>query len=207
MFTGIIEAVGTVEGIEIGRGGGALAISAPFARALVRGESVAVSGVCLTVVKRSAKTFRVEVSPETLRRTTLGRLVRGQTVNLERAARLGDRLGGHLVSGHVDGVGKLAGSRGEGNALVLDVDVPLSLGRYLIPKGSVALDGISLTVNSVRGRRFSVAIIPHTAEATTIGGKKAGDRFNVEVDLIGKYVEQLVQPHRKAGRGSKKIEN
>ncbi|MBI1865240.1 MAG: riboflavin synthase, partial [Nitrospirae bacterium] len=150
---------------------------------------------------RSAKTFRVEVSPETLRRTTLGRLVRGRTVNLERAARLGDRLGGHLVSGHVDGVGKLAASRREGNARVLEIDVPLSLRRYLIPKGSVALDGISLTVNSVRGKRFSVAIIPHTAKATIIGGKKAGEPFNIEVDLIGKYVEQLVQPYRKTGRG------
>lgn len=198
MFTGIIETIGTVEGIEIGRGGGALTISVPFARALVRGESVAVSGVCLTVVKRGARSFRVEVSPETLRRTTLGRLLRGDTVNLERAARLGDRLGGHLVSGHVDGVGRLAASRREGNARVLEIDVPLSLRRYLIPKGSVALDGISLTVNAVRGRRFSVAIIPHTAEATTIGGKKAGDQFNLEVDLIGKYIEQLVLPHRKA---------
>ncbi len=197
MFTGIIEAIGTVEGIEIGRLGGAMTIAAPFVRALVRGESVAVSGVCLTVVKRGARAFRVEVSPETLRRTTLGRLVRGQTVNLERAARLGDRLGGHLVSGHVDGVGKLAASRREGNARILEILVPLSLRRYLIPKGSVALDGISLTVNSVRGKRFSVAIIPHTAEATTIGGKKAGDPFNVEVDLIGKYVEQFVQPYRK----------
>ena len=159
------------------------------------GESVAVSGVCLTVVRADARGFEAEVSPETLRCTILGDLRPGEPVNLERALRLSDRLGGHVVTGHVDGVGRIATRRQEGNTHVLTVAVPENLRRYLIPKGSVAVDGVSLTVNAVLPEGFSVAIIPHTARLTTLGHKRAGDRVNLEMDLIGKYLERLLEAY------------
>jgi riboflavin synthase len=156
------------------------------------GDSIAVDGACLTVTSIQPQGFSVDVSSETLQRTTLGRKRAGDRVNLERALRLGDRLGGHLVSGHIDGLGVLGTREKSGEFIRLVFGAPEQLLKYIIEKGSVAIDGISLTVNSVTGRDFSVMIIPHTLEKTTLAGKGPGDQVNVENDLIGKYVEKLL---------------
>ena len=158
------------------------------------GESIAVNGVCLTATAISPRRFSVDISPETLSRTTLGDLKSGSRVNLERALRLADRLGGHLVSGHVDGIGQVVEKRATGQFTVYTITLPPGLERYVIEKGSIAVDGISLTVNSCQEGRFSVAIIPHTAKLTTMGFRGVGDKVNIEVDLIGKYIEKLLSP-------------
>lgn len=160
---------------------------------LTIGASVSISGACLTVVTRSDKEFSVEVSPETLSVTTLGALTAGAPVNLERAMRINERIGGHLVAGHVDGVGSIRDRRQEVNAIVLTIEAPKEVLRYCVPKGSITVDGISLTINEVSERSFIVAIIPHTAKVTTLGLKHPGDPVNLESDLIGKYVERLLQ--------------
>jgi riboflavin synthase len=157
------------------------------------GESIAVNGVCLTVVDHRERMFALDVSPETLRATNLGELRPGDGVNLERSLRLHDRLGGHLVSGHVDGVGSIIGKRLEANALHYDIQVSKGLMRYIVPKGSIAVDGISLTVVACRLDGLQVTIIPHTAAVTTIGRKAVGATVNLEVDMIGKYVERALQ--------------
>ena len=157
------------------------------------GESVAIDGVCLTVTERGAAGFEAVAGAETLARTTLERLRSGSRVNLERALRVGDRLGGHFVQGHVDGVGTVSGRRDRGANIEIDVRAPAALARYLVEKGSVAIDGISLTVNQVAGDVFSVALIPHTATETTLASRRAGDRVNLEVDMIAKYVEKLTR--------------
>ncbi len=157
------------------------------------GDSVAVDGACLTVVQKADAAFSVEVSEETLRRTTLGGIRNGQEVNLEESLRLSDPLGGHLVSGHVDGTGQILRIVPEGNAIRYHFGVPDSVSRYLIEKGSVAIDGISLTIAALDDHGFQTVVLPHTARSTTLGRKKTGDRVNLENDLIAKYVEKFIR--------------
>ncbi|NDY43057.1 riboflavin synthase [Dissulfurirhabdus thermomarina] len=199
MFTGIVAGLGTVREIRPSGGGVAMAVEADFdLEAPAEGESIAVNGVCLTATTISLRRFTVDVSPETLERTTLGSLSPGARVNLERAVRLSDRLGGHLVSGHVDAVGTIRERRPLDRFTLFEIEIPGRLARYVIEKGSVAVDGISLTVNECRGERFSVAVIPHTARLTTMGLRRVGDKVNIEVDIIGKYIEKLMFTPREA---------
>ncbi len=158
------------------------------------GDSIAVSGPCLTVTGFDRDTFTAFVMPETLKRTTLGDLKAGSTVNLERALALGGRLGGHMVSGHIDAVVTLGQNKPQGGAIILSFEAPPELLRYIVPKGSVALDGVSLTVIDVEDSGFSVGIIPHTGQETTLGSREIGSAVNLEVDLIGKYVEKMLEP-------------
>lgn len=189
MFTGIVEEVGTVRRV----GGGTLSIDAEEILTDVRlGDSIAVNGVCLTVTSFDKNHFEADVMPETVRRTSLAELRRGSLVNLERALTLASRLGGHIVSGHIDGVGTVAGLRQEGNALLLTVAAAPALLRGIVEKGSVALDGISLTVAAVTEETFTVSLIPHTREVTNLRAKRTGSRLNIETDIIGKYVEKLM---------------
>ena len=189
MFTGIVEEVGTVRRV----GGGTLSIDAEEILTEVRlGDSIAVNGVCLTVTSFDKNHFEADVMPETVRRTSLAELRRGSLVNLERALTLASRLGGHIVSGHIDGVGTVAGLRQEGNALLLTVAAAPALLRGIVEKGSVALDGISLTVAAVTEETFTVSLIPHTREVTNLRAKRTGSRLNIETDIIGKYVEKLM---------------
>ena len=189
MFTGIIEEVGTVRRV----GGGTLSIDAEEILTDVRlGDSIAVNGVCLTVTSFDKNHFEADVMPETVRRTSLAELRKGSPVNLERALTLASRLGGHIVSGHIDGVGTVAGLRQEGNALLLTVAAAPALLRGIVEKGSVALDGISLTVAAVTEETFTVSLIPHTREVTNLRAKRTGSRLNIETDIIGKYVEKLM---------------
>lgn len=157
------------------------------------GASISVNGVCLTVVKRDDKEFFADVSPETMGVTNLGTLSAGAPVNLERAMKLNERIGGHLVAGHVDGVGTIRERQQEGNGILLTFEAPPEVLRYCVSKGSITVDGVSLTINDVTGRSLSVMIIPHTAKVTTLGIRQAGDSVNLESDLIGKYVERLLQ--------------
>ena len=196
MFTGLVEGVGDITEMRRMAEGLRLAVAPPFPVAeLTLGESVAVSGACLTVVAVQGRAFQVEVSPETLARSTLSMKKVGERVNLERALRLGDRLGGHLVTGHVDGLGVLRERREGPEHLALTFELPQTLAPLVIEKGSIAVDGVSLTVNAVRGHTFSVNIIPYTAKDTTLAGLKVGDRVNLETDIIGKYVARLLGPH------------
>ncbi len=210
MFTGLIEDVGTLRQIRRGGESYRLVIDTAFPQnEFVLGESIAVSGICLTVVEFGQGVFHVDVSPETLSRSALAELRPGTRLNLERALRFGDRLGGHLVSGHVDGIATVARRYAQGNAeiFVFAADVPIL--RYIVEKGSVAIDGISLTVNAVTDKNFSVSIIPHSLAGTNLGERKAGDRVNVETDLIGKYVARLLAPgaaQKGGGRGAVDLE-
>jgi riboflavin synthase len=188
MFTGLIQDVGTVERLTPGPMT-EVWIASGFPADLVLGESIACDGCCLTVVEARGSSFRVQASPETLRRTTLGTWKPGARVNLERALRMGDRLGGHWVQGHVDAVAEVLEARPEGGSWILAVALPLA--PVFIDKGSVALDGISLTVNEVQRDRFFVALIPETVARTSLKGKGVGARVNLEGDLIGKYVARL----------------
>lgn len=193
MFTGIIEGLGRIAGIKPMGTGKRLVIDADFTLDMTGiGDSIAVSGACLTVTLIEGKRFEVDVSPETISKTTLGMARIGDRVNLERALRLSDRLDGHLVTGHVDGVGTVKNRQNEGNAIIVTLAVPSTLTRYIINKGSVAIDGISLTINDCDQFSIRVAVIPHTAKLTTIGFKKIGDPVNIESDIIGKYVERFV---------------
>lgn len=193
MFTGIIQGRGTVAGYRSVRGGIAFDIDADFAiDNPEEGESIAVNGVCLTAYNISGGRFSTDVSPETLSRSTLRDLNVGRTVNLERALQLSDRLGGHIVSGHVDCVASLVDIIREGDFTRLSFSVPSEQDKYIIEKGSITVDGISLTVNQCTTGRFSVSIIPHTMQVTTLGALKSGGKVNIEVDIIGKYVEKLL---------------
>jgi len=201
MFTGIIEELGTVRSVEVRGEGARLTVEAPgIVAGARRGDSVAVNGVCLTITERTETAFAADVMAETMAKTNLGQLRRGARVNLERALRLGDRLGGHLVTGHVDGVGTITGRERVGIATVVTIRAPQEVVRYLIPKGSVAVDGISLTVVEVRGDAFTVSIIPHTAAVTTLGFKQPGDTVNLEADVIGKYVARFLR-REEGGQG------
>lgn len=196
MFTGIVEDIGEIGSIEQNGSSLVLHIKAKFASELSIGESVAVNGICLTVTKHDDASFCADVTPETFRRTSLSLLSAGSPVNLERAMRADGRFGGHIVSGHIDGTGRLTAIRREDNAYNVFFRVEKSLARYIIEKGSVALDGISLTVASVRDEgnygEFSVAVIPHTWENTALKNKRVGSVINVECDVVGKYIEHFV---------------
>lgn len=193
MFTGIIQGKGTIFETRPAGGGLIVGLEADFDLSEpVEGESIAVNGVCLTAKMIHGRRFQADVSPESLAKTNLGRLAVGGSVNLERALRLSDRLGGHLVSGHVDGVSELLSKVNRGSFTIFTFTVPMGYGRYLIQKGSVTIDGISLTVNSVDDTSFSVSIIPHTLQLTTLGQLAPGGLVNIEVDIIGKYVEKLL---------------
>jgi riboflavin synthase len=194
MFTGIVEEMGAVTAVTKGLAGTRVTIMASTVMSdLKMGASISVNGACLTVVAQSETDFSVELSPETLSVTTAGALAAGSPVNLERAMKLSERIGGHLVSGHVDGIGMIRSRHQDGNAIVLECEASKDVLRYCIPKGSITVDGISLTINKVTDRSFFVSIIPHTAKITTLGLKQVGDRVNLEADLIGKYVERLLQ--------------
>ena len=194
MFTGLIEAVGKVAGLSGGGESARLRVDAgALADGLAVGDSVAVEGACLTVAEVSGGAAEFDVSTETLRRTTLGDLRPGDGVNLERALRVGDRLGGHFVLGHVDCVGTMAAKRQAPGQVTVEVRVTPEIVTQLIPKGSVAVDGISLTLAELKPDGFSVAVIPHTLEQTTLGQKSGGARVNIELDVIGKYVARLLR--------------
>lgn len=193
MFTGIIEGLGTIAGTDASQKGRKVMIDADFSLAQTKvGDSIAVSGACLTAVEISNRRFKVDVSPETLKTTTLGLARVGDRVNLERALRFSDRLDGHLVSGHIDGTAKIKKKENTGNAIIITFEVPENLARYMIQKGSVAVDGISLTINRCDSASFEISVIPHTAKITTIGFKKINELVNIETDLIGKYVERFI---------------
>jgi riboflavin synthase len=189
MFTGLVEALGTVRRVDSDGAGRTLLVGVPqFAAELTLGESVAVNGACLTVVAHDAETCRFQAGPETLRRTNLGELTAGDRVNLERSLRLGDRLGGHLVQGHVDGLGRIADRQRQGDWEMVWFSCAAELTAQMVPKGSVAVDGVSLTLVDVTADRFSVALIPHTLAQTTLGFKLPGAPVNLETDLLAKYV-------------------
>jgi riboflavin synthase len=193
MFTGLVEEIGLIKTVVSQNQSKQLTLYAKkICQDLKIGDSVAVNGVCLTAVSVSDPQFTVEAVEETLYRTNLEKLVPGSLVNLERALRTGDRLGGHFVQGHVDGTGKIMEVQNRQPGLWLVLDLPGELLPFCVEKGSIALDGVSLTIADIHGSRISVAVIPHTAAKTIIGNKKAGDSINIEVDLLGKYVYKLI---------------
>jgi riboflavin synthase len=194
MFTGLIEALGTVRHITEEAAGRELVLAEPrLAEELQLGESVAVNGACLTVVALGDATFAFQVGPETLSKTNLGQLQPGARVNLERSLRVGDRLGGHWVQGHVDGVGRIVSRSEQGDWEMVWFECPASLTRQMVPKGSIAVDGVSLTLVDVEAARFSVALIPFTLAHTTLGLKPVGDTVNLETDILGKYVWKCLE--------------
>ncbi len=194
MFTGLVSAGAKIVARRTSPGGAVLSVERPAAYAdAAPGESVSVSGVCLTVLPvADPKELTFDVSPETLARTTLGGLEPGARVNLERALLATDRLGGHVVAGHVDGTGEVLGVASAGDSWTFTFSLPAALARYAVEKGSIAVDGVSLTIAALRDGSFDVAVIPHTFSATTLGERRPGDRVNLEVDVLGKYVERLL---------------
>ena len=209
MFTGIVEEKGTVGHISLAGISGSIAIKARKVLEGTRiGDSIAVNGVCLTVVSLRPDGFTADVMAETIRRTSLGSCQPGDPVNLERAMAADGRFGGHIVAGHIDGVGTIRSAVPEGNAVWITIDAPPQILRYIVEKGSIAIDGISLTVAYVDESVFKVSVIPHTAAETTLLSKKAGDIVNLENDIVGKYIEKLMRPvsaygaDPSAGRGT-----
>lgn len=195
MFTGLIQAVGSVRKIDRQGNSAHMHIRSELVKEEIElGESIAVNGVCLTVVSWDQESFAVDVSPETLDCSTLGSLGPGAEVNLERALRLCDRLGGHLVSGHIDCVATVRRRYEDANVVRFEFNVPVTAMRYIIEKGSIAIDGISLTVNSVETDSFSVAVIPHSLAMTTLRHRREGSQVNIETDILGRYVEKLMKP-------------
>lgn len=195
MFTGIIEEIGTVKGVKRGNRSVVLEVQAKkVLEDLKVGDSIATNGVCLTVTSFTGSVFCADVMPETMQRSNLGELRAGDRVNLERALTLNGRLGGHIVSGHIDGTGKIVGREKDENAIWISVATSGELLRYIVDKGSITIDGISLTVVSVNDAGFTVSIIPHTQDETTLVKKKIGDTVNLENDVIAKYVEKLMRP-------------
>ncbi len=192
MFTGIITDLGRVRAVEGGNEARFEIETSYDAASIAPGASIACSGPCLTVIDKGEGWFAVEASAETLSRTTLGAWRQGVAVNLERSLKLGDELGGHIVFGHVDGTVTIARQTASGDSVVFDFEAPASLLAYLAPKGSVALDGVSLTVNAVEADAFSVNIIPHTLRNTTFGAANTGDRVNLEIDMLARYVARLL---------------
>lgn len=196
MFTGIVEGTGIVRSADPGRDSLRLRIDAECDISGMRpGDSIAVSGTCLTVTEMTGAAFAVDVTAETIARTTVGELRPGDLVNLERPVAVGDRLGGHIVQGHVDGVGRVVRQTPQGDASWLEIDAPPAVARYIVEKGSVAVDGVSLTIARRAGGRFTVCLIPHTAAVTTLGRLAAGAAVNLEVDILAKYVEQILRPY------------
>ncbi len=204
MFTGLVEELGTVQTVESGARSARITVRAKKVLSDVKlGDSIAINGTCLTVVAFASDWFTADVMPETMRRTVLGDLSRGDVVNLERTLRVGDRLGGHIVSGHVDGVGSIRRKERNDNAIVVTIAAGPEVMRYVVEKGSITIDGISLTVVALGADWFSVSLIPHTAEMTTLGSKGIGDHVNLEGDIIGKYVERLLF----AGKETEKVKS
>ncbi len=196
MFTGIAEEIGRV----ISTGTGRLVVAAEqVAQGMALGQSMAVNGVCLTVTRFDSNSFSVDVMPETLSRTNLGGLLPGDRVNLERPLALGGQVGGHLVQGHVDATGKLAAAVPDGEALIITFEAPLEVMRYVVDKGFIAIDGISLTVTARSDSSFQVSMVDFTRRHTNLGERKVGDQVNLEVDIIAKYVEQFTQTRRTSG--------
>jgi riboflavin synthase len=193
MFTGIVQALGEIERIDRDGAGARLTIATKLAETIGPGDSIAVSGVCVTARPVGTRAFDADVVNETLARTSLAGAERGMVVNLELPLRPSDRLGGHIVQGHVDGVGTVNSVVEDGFARVLEVEPPGELLRYTVHKGSIAIDGVSLTVAGIKERSFTVSLIPETLERTTLGSAKTGTRVNLEVDLLAKYVERLTQ--------------
>ncbi len=193
MFTGIVESQGTIVAVGAGTDTRRVVVACdlPVER-LPLGASIAVDGVCLTVIERSSGRFAADVGPETLARTTLARLKVGDRVHLERPLAVGDALGGHMVAGHVDGVGAVVAARPRGDCHDLEISAPPEIARYLVSKGSVAVDGVSLTINTVDGNRFGVTLVPHTLAVTLLGQRTIGAAVNLEADLIAKHVDRLV---------------
>lgn len=195
MFTGLIETMGRVGRFEPEGAGAGLSLEVPLYRNEVKiGDSIAVNGACLTVVEIAEEMFLFDLAPETLRRTNLGRLRHDDRVNLERALRVSDRLGGHWVQGHVDGIGQVRERRPDGDWEIYWFTCAPVLTRYMVSKGSIAVDGVSLTVVDVTPDAFSVALIPHTLAVTTLGNRRPGDPVNLETDILAKYVEKLLHP-------------
>ncbi|TMK24273.1 MAG: riboflavin synthase [Actinobacteria bacterium] len=193
MFTGLIADLGRVEALESGDGGATMTVATRLAAQLRAGDSIALNGVCLTATEVDDRGFKAEAMIETLERSSLGELRPGAHVNLELPLRAEDRLGGHVVQGHVDGTGVVTGARDDGFARVLEIEIDPGLARYLVEKGSVALDGVSLTVSALNGRRFAVSLIPETLQRTNLGTIREGERLNIEVDILAKHVERLME--------------
>ncbi len=193
MFTGIVEEIGQIKGVQRNVKSVRLTVAAGKVLEDVKlGDSIAVNGVCLTVTEFSSASFVADVMPETMKRSNLGSLGSGARVNLERALKLSDRLGGHIVSGHIDGMGQIIGKKQDDNAIWISIEAPPAILRYIIEKGSVAIDGISLTVAYVDDHSFKVSIIPHTQDETTLVGLKVGTKVNLENDLTAKYIEKFL---------------
>jgi riboflavin synthase len=204
MFTGIIEGLGTLTSVRPSGQGRRISIRSEFSLNDTKiGDSIAVNGACLTAVSIEGRQFEVDMSPETVQKTTFSKSKPGDRLNLERALRMTDRLDGHLVSGHIDGTGDISAITKTGNAVLISVTVSDTLSRYMIPKGSVALDGVSLTINRLERNSFEVSIIPHTARLTTIGFRRVGDPVNIETDMIGKYVERFMTHDGSAYTGTR----
>ena len=201
MFTGLVEEVGNIAEIGISRGAKRITVHAQHVLGDLRiDDSIAMNGVCLTVIHRDARGFAVEAVDETLRKTTIGSWQIGKSINLERALTAQSRLGGHFVQGHVDGLAKVTDWSEQAGGRMLSVSMPAELVNYLIPKGSITLDGVSLTIAAIKNNQIQVALIPHTLEVTTLGAVRIGDAINVEADMLGKYVRQILSPyidHRK----------
>ncbi len=196
MFTGIVEGTGIVRSAHPGRDSLMLRIDAEYdIGGIGPGDSIAVNGTCLTVTEIQGAAFNADVTVETIARTTVGALRPGDVVDLERPVALGDRLGGHIVQGHVDGVGRVVRLTPQGDASWLEIDAPPAVARYIVEKGSVAVDGVSLTIARRTGDRFTVCLVPHTVTVTTLGRLEAGASVNLEVDILAKYVEQLLRPY------------
>lgn len=195
MFTGIVTDLGEVRKVARGQGQDArFEVATQYDLSTVEiGASIAHNGVCLTVIEKGADTYIIQASDETLSKTTLGDWREGQRVNLERACKVGDELGGHIVSGHVDGVARVVSIRPENESLRFTFEAPVELAKFVAPKGSVALDGVSLTVNEVDGRLFGINVIPHTQSVTTFGLLREGDRVNMEIDMLARYVARLLE--------------
>jgi riboflavin synthase len=193
MFTGIVQSLGRIERIDRGDDGARITVASNLAEEIDAGESIAINGVCLTALPSGDGSFHADAMNETLARTSLAEARRGTEVNLELPLRPSDRIGGHIVQGHVDGVGTVTSVADDGFARVLDVEAPEQLLRYMVEKGSIALDGVSLTVTGLDPRSFTVSLIPETRKRTTLGQARAGTRVNLEVDVLAKYVERLLQ--------------
>jgi len=192
MFTGLVQGIGSVADIERSRDGARVTIATPLVAELAAGDSISINGVCLTAVELHGDSFAADAMNETLARTSLGDLVAGAGVNLELPLRAGDRLGGHVVQGHVDGLGEVTGQEDDGFARRIRIGAPADVLRYVVEKGSIAVDGVSLTVTEVDERSFTVSLIPETLQRTNLGQLEAGSRVNLEVDVLAKYVEKLM---------------